>query len=153
MDEFPRLQQILDRSHDPENPGPEEIKMILETVESIAVVGISGNPEKAARRVPSYLASQGYDIVPVNPFLDKALGKDARDSLTDVAEPVDMVLVFRPSEEAAEVAESAMEREERPVIWLQEGIRADEVASRARSQGIRMIQDLCAYRAHRALGG
>ena len=63
-----------------------------------------------------------------------------------------MVLVFRPSEEAAEIAAEAMTREEGPAIWLQEGIRADEVAAEGRNKGLTVIQDLCAYRVHRALG-
>ena len=62
-----------------------------------------------------------------------------------------MVLVFRPSEEAAEIAREAMAREEGPAIWLQEGIRADEVAAEAREKGLTVIQDLCIYKVHKAL--
>jgi hypothetical protein len=153
MDVLAALQKILAESHDPGNPGPDDIKEIMETVKRIAVVGISRNPEKAARRIPSYLAAQGYDIVPVNPFVDRILGKEAVDSLDQVTDPLDMVLVFRPSEEAAAIAEEALKREERPVIWLQEGIQADPVAAKARAQGIRMIQDLCAFKVHQALKG
>jgi len=90
-------------------------------------------------------------LIPVNPNVDKVLGREARASLAAVPEPVDMVLVFRPSEEAARVAEVAMAREEKPVIWLQEGIRADEVAARARAQGITVVQDLCTYKVHKVL--
>ena len=68
-----------------------------------------------------------------------------------VSESVDMVLVFRPSEEAAEIAKVAMEREERPAIWLQKEIRADDVAESARAKGITVVQDLCTYEVHRAL--
>ena len=87
----------------------------------------------------------------MNPFVDKILGKEAFDSLAEVRTPVDMILVFRPSAEAAEIAEATMARKERPVIWLQEGIRADEVAIRARAEGVQMVQDLCAYRIHVAM--
>ncbi len=153
MDVLERMQSILDESGDPGNPGPEEIKEILESVRSIAVVGISRNPEKAARRVPAYLAARGYDIVPVNPMVEEILGKKARSSLQEVSEPVDMVLVFRPSEEAAKIAEVALARPEHPVIWLQEEIRADDVASRARSQGRIFVQDLCAFKMHKAMLG
>jgi hypothetical protein len=62
-----------------------------------------------------------------------------------------MVLVFRPSEEAAEIARTALGRDEKPVIWLQEGIRADDVAKRAREEGVTVIQDLCAFKVHKAL--
>ncbi len=148
-----RIQSVLDQSGDPDNPGPEAIRAILESVHSIAVVGISRNPEKAARRVPTYLAAQGYDIVPVNPRIDRIFGKAAYASLEDVREPVDMVLVFRPSEEAAEIAKVALGREEKPVVWLQEEIRADAVAARAREEGATFVQDLCAYKIHRAMTG
>lgn len=151
MDILNHIQRILDESSDRENPGPQGIKGVMDSVRTIAVVGISRNPDKDAHRVPSYLAAHGYDVIPVNPNVDRILGKEARGSLADVEEPVDMVLVFRPSEEATRIAEIVMARRERPVIWLQEGIRADEVASRARSQGITMVQDLCAFKIHRAL--
>jgi predicted CoA-binding protein len=146
-----KLLALLDRSSDRGNPEPAKIKEIMESVRSIAVVGISRNPEKPARRIPAYLAAKGYDVIPVNPFVDQILGKKALDSLDDVDRPVDMVLVFRPSEEAAAVAKVAMKRSERPVIWLQEGIRADEVAHTARAEGIQFVQDLCTYEVHRAL--
>lgn len=151
MDGFAQLQKILHESGDRENPGPRELKEIFDSVRIIAVVGISSNPEKPARRVPAYLAAKGYEIIPVNPFVDEILGREALDSLDDVKEPVDMVVVFRPSEEAAMVAETALGRPEHPVIWLQEGIRADEVAARARAEGVTMVQDLCAYKIHRNL--
>jgi predicted CoA-binding protein len=151
MEAMSQLQSILNESSDRENPGPESIKEIMESVRTIAVVGISRNPEKAARRVPSYLAAKGYEVIPVNPNVDRILGKEARDSLPEVTEPVDMVLVFRPSGEAARIVEVAMARMERPVIWLQEGIRADEVAAKARDRGITVVQDLCTYKVHKAL--
>jgi predicted CoA-binding protein len=145
------IQALLDESGDRNNPGSEAMKQLMESVHTIAVVGISRNPEKPARRVPAYLAAKGYNIVPVNPFVHQILGKEAMDSLEEVSEPVDMVLIFRPSEEAAVVAESAMTREERPAIWLQKEIRADEVAARARKMGLTVVQDLCAYEIHKAL--
>jgi predicted CoA-binding protein len=87
----------------------------------------------------------------VNPFVDEIFGKKAADSLDEVTEPIDMVLVFRPSAEAAEVAEAALARPERPAIWLQKEIHADEVAARARKSGVTMVQDLCAYEIHVAI--
>ncbi len=153
MDILSHLKQILQESNDPENPAAEEIREIMESVRRIAVVGISRNPEKAARRVPSYLAAKGYEIVPINPFVERILGKEAVDSLADLKDPVDMVLVFRPSEEAARVAEEALARPERPVIWLQEGIQADEVARRGRQEGVRVVQDLCTYKVRKAMEG
>jgi predicted CoA-binding protein len=151
MDVLERLRSILDESGDHHNPGPEALRQIMGSVRSVAVVGISRNPEKAARRIPAYLASKGYEVIPVNPFVDEVLGKKAVPSLEDLTGPVDMVLVFRPSEEAATVVEAAMNREERPVIWLQEGIRADEAVETARARGLTVVQDLCTYKVHKAL--
>jgi hypothetical protein len=119
----------------------------------MAVVGLSRDPAKAARRVPSYLAAKGYDVIPVNPNADRILGKEALDHLDDVTEPVDLVLVFRPSEEAAEVIKAAAARGEKPLIWLQEGIRADEAAREARAGGLVVVQDLCIFKVHRTLEG
>lgn len=151
MGEMDALQRILDESHDPDNPGPIELKEIMTSVRSIAVIGVSRNPEKAARRVPAYLASKGYEIIPVNPFVDEIFGTEAKDTLAEVEAGVDMVLVFRPSAEAAEILVEAAERSDRPVIWLQEGIRADAAAAAARSNGLSVVQDLCAYKVHKAL--
>ncbi len=145
------LRRILEASSDPENPSPEELAKIFEQVRTIAVVGISRDPQKAARRVPSYLAAKGYDIIPVNPRAERIFGKDARPNLDAVTEPVDMVLIFRPSEEAGPFVAKAAARPERPVIWLQEGIRADEEARKAREAGLTVVQDLCAYKVHRTL--
>lgn len=146
------LSRVLDRSSDAGNPSAEELREILGTVRTIAVVGMSRDPAKAARRVPSYLAAKGYEILPVNPYAERILGTEARARLEDVDEPVDMVLVFRPSDEAGEVIRTAAGRPERPVIWLQEGIRDDEAADEARAKGLTVIQDLCAFKAHRKLG-
>ena len=151
MSETFDLQTLLDESADRGNPNADGMKTLLATVKTVAVVGISRNPEKPARKVPAYLAANGYEIIPVNPFVDEIFGKKAADSLDEVVEPIDMVLVFRPSAEAAEVAENALARPERPAIWLQKEIRADEVAARARESGVTMVQDLCAYEIHAAI--
>ncbi len=151
MDTPTELQKLLDESGDRNNPGPEAMKDLLDSIRTIAVVGISRNPDKPARRVPAYLAAKGYDIIPVNPFVDEIFGKESRNSLEDVSEPVDLVLVFRPSEDAVQIVEAAMRRPERPAIWLQKEIRTDELAAQARGKGFTMVQDLCAYEIHKAL--
>jgi uncharacterized protein len=145
------LQRILDHSSDPDNPSAEELRNLFETVRRIAVIGLSRSPAKAARRVPSYLATNGYEIVPVNPNADRIFGRRAYDRLADVPGAVDMVVVFRPSAEAGRFVEEAAARPERPAIWLQQGIRADEEIAAARAEGITAVQDLCTYLVHRAL--
>jgi len=145
------LQRILDASSDPENPSAEALRALFDEVIHIAVVGLSRDPVKAARRVPSYLAAKGYEVLPVNPLADRILGKSARASLAEVTESVDMVMVFRPSEHAGPFVAEAAQRAERPAIWLQEGIRADAEVRAAREDGLVVVQDLCAYKVHRAL--
>lgn len=152
MDDLESLARLLEQSGDPDNPSPERVAEILKSTRTIAVVGLSRDPAKAARRVPSYLAAKGYDVLPVNPNADRILGKDAVDRLSDLDREVDMVLVFRPSDEAGGVVRQAADRPERPVIWLQEGIRNDAAATEARNAGLTVVQDLCSFKAHRALG-
>jgi len=81
------------------------------------------------------------------------LGTPARKSLEDVPEPVDMVMIFRPSNQATPFTRAAAARPERPVIWLPEGVRNDVAAAEARAAGLVVIQDLCIYQVHRAMGG
>lgn len=151
MQPLDALEALLRESADPNNPSAEEIQRLFERMQRVAVVGISRDPAKAARRVPSYLAAKGYDVVPVNPHAERIMGRAAYPRLADVLEPVDLVVVFRPSEQAGAVVDEAATREETPAIWLQEGIRADAAAARARARGLLVVQDLCAYKVHRAL--
>lgn len=146
------LLRLLEESQDPENPDPGELRALVRRTMVIAVVGISRDPAKPARRVPSYLATKGAEIFPVNPNASRIFGKPCRDSLAEVTEPVDMVLIFRPSEEVRPVIREAAARPEQPIIWLQEGIRDDEAAAAARGEGRDVVQNLCIYKVHRALG-
>lgn len=151
MDPLEHVRLLLRESSDPENPPAESIAALFERLERIAVVGLSRDPAKAARRVPSYLAAQGYRIYPVNPHADRLLGQPASPTLTSIQDTVDLVLVFRPSEEAGALVGEAVAMEGGPAIWLQEGIRSDGSASAARAGGRFVVQDLCAYKVHRAL--
>lgn len=150
MTSLTALEALLQHSSDRDNPGAAELLDIMRSVRTIAVVGLSRDPAKVARRVPSYLAAKGYDILPVNPHATRIFGKPARKTLADATEPVDMVVVFRPSEEAGGHLAAAAARPERPVVWLQQDIRADEEAAEARARGIRVVQDMCTYQVHRA---
>jgi uncharacterized protein len=151
MSDLERLAHLLAESSDRENPAPGTLREIVAGIRRIAVVGISRDPLKDARRVPSYLAAKGVEVIPVNPNAEWLLGRPSHAELDEVREPLDLVLVFRPSHEAGVHLLRASHRPERPAVWLQEGIRADEAASAARTQGNRVIQDLCLFKAHRAL--
>ncbi|MFW5911671.1 MAG: CoA-binding protein [Halolamina sp.] len=124
-------------------------------VDTIAVVGCSTTPGKAAHDVPKYLQQHGYRIIPVNPFADEILGEKAYDSLADVEEAIDLVDVFRPSEETPGVVEDVIARHEEHgdagAVWLQLGIESDEAAELAEEAGLRFVQDRCLKVEHERL--
>ncbi|QLG51097.1 CoA-binding protein [Natrinema halophilum] len=128
----------------------DELADVLE-YDTIAVVGCSSTRGKAAHGVPKYLLDHGYDVIPVNPYADEILGRDAYDSLADVGDRIDVVCVFRPSEEVSDIVDSALERDDVEVIWTQQGIRDDEAAARAEAAGKTVVQDLCMKVQHRRL--
>jgi predicted CoA-binding protein len=129
-----------------------ELREIL-ALERIAVVGCSSTPGKAAHDVPRYLHEHGYEVIPVNPYAETIFGREASDSLAEVAETVDLVDVFRPSEEVAGVVDQALDREDVRAIWTQLGIRDDEAAARAEADGRLVVQDRCLKVEHARLLG
>lgn len=116
-------------------------------IERVAVIGCSSTPGKAAHDVPKYLLEHGYDVVPVNPFADEIFGRRAYDDLAAVEERVELVEVFRPSEEVPGVVDQVLDRvddrEDVRAIWLQLGISHDDAAARAEAAGLRVVQDRC----------
>jgi hypothetical protein len=122
---------------------------------SIAVVGCSTTAGKAAHEIPAYLQRHGYEIHPVNPYADTALDKPAADSLGDVDASVDLVNVFRPSEEVAGIVEEALARHNADgdikAIWLQLGITDDNALADAEAAGLTTIQDRCMKVEHQRL--
>lgn len=120
----------------------DELASILDS-SRIAVVGCSTTEGKPAHDVPKYLQEHGYEVVPVNPFADEILGETAYDSVEEVPGEVDVVDVFRPSEEAPEILDAVLERDDSPVFWLQLGIEHDDAAARAEEAGLTVVQDRC----------
>ncbi len=133
------------------------IRKILTEYRTIAVVGMSNNPEKPARRVPAFFIARKYNVIPVNPFHEKILGRKSYPSLLEIPEEIDIVDVFRPSREIPRVVEQVLKRlEDRgdvKVLWLQEGIRHDEAAKKAEEEGLVVIQDRCIYKEYIRLFG
>ncbi len=125
----------------------------------IAVVGASKNPEKEAYSVPKYMQDHGYKIVPVNPTADQVVGEKAYPSLKELppelARQVDMVNVFRPSEELPQVAQQVVEMRKkygRPfVFWAQTGLENDEAKHTLSKNGIPYVMDACLRVVHRSL--
>jgi predicted CoA-binding protein len=123
--------------------------------DTIAVVGCSTTPGKAAHDIPRYMRDNGYDIVPVNPFADEIFGEEAYDSLEDVPDDIDLVNVFRPSEEVPDIVDDVLARHEEAgdidALWLQLNIRHDEAADRAVDAGLDVVQDKCLKVEHQRL--
>jgi uncharacterized protein len=113
-----------------DNHSDDEIKEIF-SLKNVAVVGMSKNPDKAAHYVPKYISEQGYNIIPVNPTTNQILNKKSYPGISKVEEPIDIVDVFRPSDEVLPVVEEAIKMKPK-VIWLQEGIHNEEAESLAR---------------------
>jgi predicted CoA-binding protein len=128
-----------------------EIKRIYDEAKTIAVVGASDDPTRAAHNVPAYLQEQGYRIIPVNPRHAELFGEKAYVSLADIEEPVDVVDVFRPPEEAPELARLAAGLGA-GVFWLQLGIVSDEAAEVAFDAGMQVVMDRCMGQMHAKLG-
>ncbi len=124
----------------------EEIRSILR-LKRIAVVGISRDPEKPAHQVPRYLLEHGYYIIPVNPLADKILGIRCYKSLDDIKEEIDIVDIFRPSDQVLPIVKNAIKKKPK-VIWMQLGIKNEEAATLAIKNGIKVIQDRCIMEEH-----
>jgi uncharacterized protein len=117
-------------------------RQLLEDARTIAVVGISTDPNKSAFGVPAGLQAAGYRIVPVNPSADRVLGERAFATLTDVREPIDIVEVFRPAAEAPGIARQAV-KIGATALWLQKGIVSAEARQIAEDAGLVYVEDLC----------
>lgn len=127
------------------------LREILETTNTIAVVGCSSTPGKDAHEIPKYLLEAGYDVIPVNPFADEILDQSTYDSLADVPDKIDVVDVFRPSEEVPEIVDATLARDETPLVWLQLGITHDDAVRRAEDAGCRVVEDRCMKVEHQRL--
>ena len=129
-----------------------ELERIFE-FDTIAVVGCSTSPGKAAHDVPKYMQSQGFQVVPVNPFADEVLGERAYGSLDEVDRDIDVVDVFRPSEEVPAIVDDVLERDDVQALWLQLGIADDDAAARAEDAGLAVVQNKCIKVEHSRLRG
>jgi predicted CoA-binding protein len=128
----------------------DELREIL-ALDRVAVVGCSTSPGKDAHEIPKYLNEHGYEVVPVNPFADEIFGQQTYDSLSEVPGEIDIIDVFRPSEEVSDIVDEALDRDDDAVIWLQLGIHDDEAVERAESAGRRVVQDRCMKPTHQQL--
>jgi uncharacterized protein len=122
---------------------------ILRRYKTIAVVGLSSNPARASYEVSEYLQSVGYRITPVNPNETEVLGEKSYARLEDVPEKVEIVDIFRRSEDVPAAVESAI-RVGAKVVWMQLGIENAEAAEKARAAGLMVVEDACMLVEHRS---
>jgi predicted CoA-binding protein len=117
-------------------------RRMLEEFSSIAVVGLSADPSKAAHGIPAAMQAYGWHVIPINPHADELLGQPVYRRLADVPEPIELVNVFRPSAEAADVARQAVEVGAR-AVWLQLGIVSAEARKICTDAGLLYVEDRC----------
>ncbi len=130
---------------------PQMIRELLGSVTTIAVVGLSADPDRASYGVASYLQRQGYRIIPVNPRLTgPVLGEQPYASLQDLPTPVELVQIFRRSEFVSPVVDAAISIGAK-AIWMQLGVIDEAAAARARAAGLQVVMDRCLAVDHRML--
>lgn len=119
-----------------------EIRQLLETSKTIAVVGLSDKPDRDSYRVAEYLQRAGYRIIPVNPTVDAVLGEKSYATVSDIPEPVDIVDVFRRPDAVGPVVEDAINAGAR-AVWMQLGVINEEAARAAEAAGLQVVMDRC----------
>ena len=128
----------------------DEIKKFY-TLKNIAVVGMSKNEEKAAHYVPRYLIDHGYNVIPVNPTATEILGRKSYPAVSSIPDRIDIVDIFRRSEDVPSVVEDILKKEDIKVIWMQEGIYSKEAEKMAKEKDISAVYNRCMMAEHRRL--
>jgi uncharacterized protein len=133
-------------------PEDRDIREVLLRARNIAIVGLSDKPERDSNEIARYLKSQGYRIIPVNPMVASVLGETSYPSISKIPESilVDLVVIFRRSEEVPPIAEEAVHRGV-PAVWMQLGIENAEAAENVRGSGGIAFENLCIMTQHQRL--
>lgn len=132
------------------NPGNDELKKILENAKTIAVYGLSDNPERTSHQIAREMQKSGYRIIPVNPRVDEVLGEKAYKTLEEVPEKIDIINVFRRSEFLLDVAKDAAKTDAK-VFWAQQGVVNEEAYHYLKDRGFTVMMDLCIKVVHSVL--
>lgn len=127
-----------------------ELREILQTTRTIATVGVSSNDEKASYWIFNYLKEAGYRMIPVNPTATEILGEKVHPDLASIPQKVDVVQVFRKSEDVPPVVEAAIQIGAK-VVWMQEGIVNEEAAQMAEAAGLKVVMNRCMMKTHQRL--
>jgi predicted CoA-binding protein len=128
------------------------LRRILTTIKSVATVGVSSNEEKPSYGIFKYLAEHGYDMIPVNPSAHEIQGRQVFPDLASIDRKVDVVQVFRKSEDVPPVVEQAIQIGAK-VVWMQEGVINEAAARTAEAAGLQVVMDRCMRETHRRLLG
>lgn len=128
----------------------DEIRTLLQTSKTIAIVGLSSDPFRPSFGVSKYMQSQGYRIIPVNPKETEVLGEKAYAKLDDVPDEIDIVNIFRRPAAALDVVESAIAKGAK-AVWMQEGVINQAAFNRAKEAGLVAVMDQCILKEHRRL--
>ncbi len=123
---------------------------LLTQSSTIAVVGLSPKPDRPSYRVAAYLQSQGYRIIPINPNATEVLGEHSYPDLRSVPDPIDLVDIFRRSEEVPPVVEEAIAVGAK-AVWMQDGVINEAAAAQARAAGLPVVMNNCSMRVHRRM--
>ena len=134
-----------------QNPSPAEIKALLERIRTIAIVGLSPDPDRPSYSVAMYLQNNGYRIVPVRPGGGEILGERVYPTLGDIPFAVDLVDHFRHRNFVGRHIDEAIARRV-PAVWMQEGVIDQDAARRASRAGLTVVMDLCMLKEHRKAG-
>ncbi|MER3407777.1 MAG: CoA-binding protein [Nitrososphaera sp.] len=122
-------------------------------MKNIAVVGMSKTEGKAANYVPKYLMEQGYNVIPVNPTAPEIMGKKSYPNVSSVPDQIDIVDVFRPSDDVLAVVQDAVKKPGIKVVWMQLGIYNEQAEKLAREKGIKVVYNRCMLEEHQRLFG
>lgn len=135
------------------------IEEILTKYKTVAIVGLSRDPSKDSHSVATYLQTQGYKIIPINPTTKEVLGEKSYKTLLDIPpqiqKTIEIVDIFRPSEDVPAIVEQAIklkEKNDKPyVIWMQLGIINEQAAAIARAAGLEVVMNRCMRQEHKKL--
>ena len=123
---------------------------ILNEYRIIAMVGLSPDPSRPSHRVANYLISHGYKVIPVNPDAQEILGTRSYSDMSSIPEPIEIVDIFRRSEEVMPIVDEAIKIGAK-VVWMQEGVINEEAALKAQDAGLLVVMDRCMLKEHKRL--
>lgn len=132
------------------NPSNETIATLLQNAKTIAVVGLSDNPERTSYQISKAMQDAGYKIIPVNPMVEEVLGEKSYTSLTEVEQSIDIINVFRRSEFLPDIAKEALQTNSN-IFWAQQGVVNVEAYNLLKENDFTVIMDLCIKVAHAVL--